>query len=764
MLTNLKFGIFLLTLIPLFTNAQSLVTIDLSKNWHFSPDENNVGISEKWYKIDFDDSQWAIIDGGKKWEDQGYPELDSVAWYRKRVAIPADWNGKKVWVKFGGVNDHYELFLNGKSVGSKGDDETSVATVMTYFNITEDLAYGEANSIALRVKDMVGSGGLWRLPVIITTDESEINYELKKNFPIIVYGKERQNVDFELQDGGLRPVIGVHNIPVYRPRIRNFGTDKEDRWTYNHHQGLAIWEGRLYAAWATTPIDEDVPPYRVVYATSADGFTWSEPKDLFPEEFAWASRFYFYRAANGRMLTLTAGHKKSISKIPEEQEAYFKSMEKPNLMVREIFEDHRLGEVYSLVNPQAGFPESFERSSDQGFLDACKEAIANKPLLEQGDYGIMLGERKMKWHAITPKFEGFYSFGKGFSFYHRKDGDMVGISKMGFVTVSKDDGDSWSKPVNPPTFVTGAAKAWGQKSNDGRYALIYNPSTAKRYPLVLVHGDDGKNFYDMRVIHGEFPHLRYPGLYKDVGPQYIRGVAEWANDGTLKDKNAIWLIYSVGKEDMWISRVPLPIKPDETEFPIINFNNMSVGSYVTDWNIYSPAWAPISVVTDTGSNYLELKDADTFDDAHAVRMFPRSSKVRIKQEFKALQTDSRFEIDLCDSIGRRPIRIALTEKGRIEALNGSESIDLGKYTPGENLKLIIETDLQKGSYTIQMNGNKPIQLKSAEKDITSVERFSLRTGYWHGMTDKLEIDPNTDNPDEKPAVYHIKSVSITLLD
>ena len=61
-------------------------TIDLSKRWKFSPDENNIGISEKWYSIHFDDSQWDTIDAGKRWEDQGYPDLDSYGWYRKTGA------------------------------------------------------------------------------------------------------------------------------------------------------------------------------------------------------------------------------------------------------------------------------------------------------------------------------------------------------------------------------------------------------------------------------------------------------------------------------------------------------------------------------------------------------------------------------------------------------------------------------------------------------------------------------------------------------
>ena len=100
MYTKLSLLLFILTLSISCSKNDSQKTIDISKNWHFSPDEKNIGISEKWDDTDFDDSQWVILDAGKKWEDQGYPDLDSYGWYRKTIDIPANWKGKDVWIKF----------------------------------------------------------------------------------------------------------------------------------------------------------------------------------------------------------------------------------------------------------------------------------------------------------------------------------------------------------------------------------------------------------------------------------------------------------------------------------------------------------------------------------------------------------------------------------------------------------------------------------------------------------------------------------------
>jgi len=148
-------------------------TIDLSRNWRFSPDKNGRGMTEKWYAVDYDDTHWDTLHAGERWEDQGYPDLDGVAWYRKRVNVPADWRGKDVWIKFGAVNDAYVLYLNGERMSTYGDSHYSFAGKPSFTRVTEKIRYGKPNLIAVRVDDWGKSGGLWRLPVIMTTDQAE---------------------------------------------------------------------------------------------------------------------------------------------------------------------------------------------------------------------------------------------------------------------------------------------------------------------------------------------------------------------------------------------------------------------------------------------------------------------------------------------------------------------------------------------------------------------------------------------------------------
>jgi hypothetical protein len=580
--------------------------------------------------------------------------------------------------------------------------------------------------------------------------DDSLNLKLSKE-PIIVHGDEQGRVNLSLPDGGLAPLVGVQNFQVFRAsRGRPDAADK-DGWTYAHHQDLACWKGRLYAAWAMTPVDEDVPPYKVVYATSTDGCHWSAPADLFPRQMAWACRFYFYRASNGRMLALTAG-KSADGTVSEAA--------KKVLLVREITSDHGLNEVFTLVTPLPDQPPFFETARDSDFVAACREAVANNLLLEQQDYGRFLGERRIKWHENPPKFNGFYPFGKALCFYHRLDGLLIGLSKMGFVTVSDDQGTSWSVPMLPSTLIAGSAKIWGQRMADGRFALAYNPDRGKRYPLVLVHGEDGCEFRDMRVIHGELPRRRYSGKYKDLGAQYVRGLAEWSNDGTFADKQVLWLIYSVNKEDIWVARVPLPIKPDETKFPFDDWQRAPFGNVVPGWNVYSPRWAPVTLVEESDSRCLELRDGDPFDYCRAVRVFPVVANMRLEFRVRAAQTNACLEIELCDATGNRPVRVALAENGRVQACDGADMVQVATFNADAWTKMALTVDLAAGIYTMQVNRGKKQSFALADKTIHGVERLSFRTGPWRGCSDGGEVDAKQDVPMATPAVFLLSNVKI----
>ncbi|MHC4335591.1 MAG: PA14 domain-containing protein [Planctomycetota bacterium] len=477
-------------------------------------------------------------------------------------------------------------------------------------------------------------------------------------------------------DGHLMYSPGVQNIQVSRANRKyppKLSPAEENRlgWTYQHHVGIGCWKGKYYAVWDMTGKDEDIPPCHVVYSTSTDGFTWSNPKDFFPYGQAYNLRFYFYHSSNGRMLGFAAGFFPTDDILEAKKEI---------LLVREVKADHSLGEVFTLIKPGPGSPPFFEKSKDKGFVAACREAVNHKPLLEQQDYGVLLGERRMKWHDAKNwpggkigGFGDFWVFGKSQCFYHREDGALVSISKMGFVTQSKDEGETWSKPVIPKGLVGGSGKLWAQKTPDGRYAMIYIPQRSARYPMAVTTSNDGITFTDMRVIHGEISPQRYHGRAKGGGPQYLRGVAEWGGDAMSLNKDSLMVIYSLNKEDIWVSRVPIPILPENNEPVDDSFEDFAPGPRVPGWNTYSPIWAPVSIICEPGASNkcLELADREPADYARAIRTFASGKAVDVSFRLKADQADrGKLNIELMGHLGTRPVRIVLNERGQIQAVKG----------------------------------------------------------------------------------------------
>lgn len=135
-------------------------TVDLGPGWRFRTDPSDEGASAGWAGEAFDDSGWATIEAGRDWETQGFEGYDGVGWYRRWIDVPAAWSGSTVRLAAGGIDDEYDVYVNGVFVRHHGErPDRSVWNWQTYTRLDERLRPGR-NLLAIRVVDWGGGGGI----------------------------------------------------------------------------------------------------------------------------------------------------------------------------------------------------------------------------------------------------------------------------------------------------------------------------------------------------------------------------------------------------------------------------------------------------------------------------------------------------------------------------------------------------------------------------------------------------------------------------
>lgn len=62
----------------------------------------------------------------------------------------------------------------------------------------------------------------------------------------LVHYSGSQLSDPNRHDGGLSPVVGVHNIQILRANREHPSLQNGNGWTYNHQPMIAYWKGKFY--------------------------------------------------------------------------------------------------------------------------------------------------------------------------------------------------------------------------------------------------------------------------------------------------------------------------------------------------------------------------------------------------------------------------------------------------------------------------------------------------------------------------------------
>lgn len=601
------------------------------------------------------------------------------------------------------------------------------------------------------------------LVIILATCTNGLSQETPVKYDV----KTRVNIDYT--HGQIQPTMGVHNIQIMRANREFPETAEGYGWTYNHGANIAYWNNKLYVNYLSNPTGEHIAPGQTYLQSSEDGYNWTFPKVLFPT----------YRIPDGTTKEGKDLVAKNLDAVMHQRMGFYLDNEsnrlfalgfygicldehdKPNdgngigRVIREIKKDGSFGKVY-FIRYNNGWGEEntsypkFSSSNDKSFVSIC-EKILKDPLVT-----LQWKEESSKNDPIIPKINGR---GKAFCYYTLEDGSIIGMWKSQESGISKDGGKTWSIGKTEGLF-TNSAKMWGERTSDGLYAQVYNPSSY-RWPMAISVSKDGLNYNNVSLVHGDISSMRYNGREKSYGPQYLRGIMP--GNGVMPDKN-MWLSYSINKEDIWVSRVTIPVVTEaksQIQEDLSTYNDISE---LARWNIYSPVWAPVSIgKLPDGRNALRLADRDKYDYAKVEHLFPGSESFELKTKIVPSQNNTgQLCIELQNEKNSPAVRVSFDPDGMIRAKRNYKYKDVSPYLQGEEYDVKIEVDLNEQIFTVYINEEKKI----SEKFFAPMNSFSkvvFRTGQTFKVPTPdsppiVAVDLNKSGDALEEAVFHILSV------
>ena len=588
---------------------------------------------------------------------------------------------------------------------------------------------------------------------VFTADEKLVEGLIKYNRDVVHYSGTTI-ARSERHDGGLKPVVGVHSIQTMRG---------EKPWTYNHQPMIAYCYGKFWLHFLTDPRHEHEAPGKTMLQTSEDGYTWTNPIELFPEypvPEGWTKDgkdlpaahnlkavmhqrvgWYVYRSDKGKaaseklIATGNYGICLTMKDDPNDGNGIGR-------VVREVKQDGSLGPIY-FVYYNHNFSERntvfpyYKRSKDKAFVAAVNAMLAD-PM------------QRMQWVEEADRNDPLIPLNKpykAFSGYTLPDGRKVGLWKHAVTSLSADGGNTW-RLVNidgklgcdrAPGFVNSNAKIWGQRLSDGTYATVYNPSEY-RWPLAVSLSKDGLDYTTLSLVNGEVTPLRHGGQYKSYGPQYVRGIQE--GNGMPKDSN-LWVAYSNNKEDMWVSRIAVPVRQHATTHAQ-PFDIRTKLTDLTDWNLYMPRLCPLLL----RDGWLTLYDSDPYDYAKAERVIPNTKELEVEFDLIVGQNGyGELDIEFVDDAGTVCSRIVVDSTGVIRVKGGARyGTILRRYEAGNtyHVKAVLSTSLHRAVY--YLNGKKAC-VRQFDTPVESISRIVFRTGM---LFDKPDINTPADQDYDMP--------------
>lgn len=135
--------------------------------WKFRRDPACRGLSEGWYSVEFDATEWGPIKVPAPWPDTWIGGYLGYGWYRTTFDSPVLADGVSLKLEFSAVDEQAWVFVNGRMVGehSVASEGRTIGDLWnTPFTIDVPGKYlmsGKQNVLSVLVHSSSGSAGIW---------------------------------------------------------------------------------------------------------------------------------------------------------------------------------------------------------------------------------------------------------------------------------------------------------------------------------------------------------------------------------------------------------------------------------------------------------------------------------------------------------------------------------------------------------------------------------------------------------------------------
>lgn len=312
------------------------------------------------------------------------------------------------------------------------------------------------------------------------------------------------------------PKLKIERSMIYVP---------DTSWLYNHHASITHFKNKFIAIWSDGMKDEDKPGQRVVFATSNDFKKWSAIKVLATPN--------VYTTDTLNVLTAAGFHQFNDTLVAYYGE-YSPYRTNTHLWAKISTDGEHWSNAIDMhvpVNPNHGPQKTktgrliisgnftFPYTDDYRGLSGWKMSSFYDPSSYREDNPATFYKPAEK-RGYPPLCEG--------SFFQTDDNIIHMLMRVTgegwkgklWLTESKDDGATWSSPIET-SFTDNDSKFHFGRLADGRFYYVGIPDTLHHYarnPLVLSLSKDGKIFNQHFIIANEEYKLKKEGLWK--GGQY----------------------------------------------------------------------------------------------------------------------------------------------------------------------------------------------------------------------------------------------------